>query len=212
MSFGWCPPLWHLCHLCTLPLVLAWQWAKQQVTKPSHSLPYTDDSGSADLLHNAQLILVWWQKIKHMHLLHPFACTSTCVASLATCAVSSSSELQGIASSFWPSILQARSKLLVVMTTYSVAKSWSSMWSFGTGKGHSTGSIGGRSYAPAQKSWAVLTGLGSIAFAYEFSVVLLEIQVRRQYHNVLFQHQFVWQIQYMKLLGFIWLFSLLCFQ
>ena len=29
----------------------------------------------------------------------------------------------------------------------------------------------------ASKAWAVLTGIGSIAFAYEFSVVLLEIQV-----------------------------------
>lgn len=41
---------------------------------------------------------------------------------------------------------------------------------------HSTGSVGGRSYAPASKAWAVMTGLGSMAFAFEFSVVLVEIQ------------------------------------
>ena len=43
--------------------------------------------------------------------------------------------------------------------------------------GHSFGSLGGRTEEPASKIWAVLTGLGTIAFAYEFSVVLLEIQV-----------------------------------
>ena len=43
--------------------------------------------------------------------------------------------------------------------------------------GHSFGSWGGRQEAPVAKMWAVLTGIGSFAFAYEFSVVLLEIQV-----------------------------------
>ena len=43
--------------------------------------------------------------------------------------------------------------------------------------GHSFGSLGGRQEAPVNKVWAILTGLGSFAFAYEFSTVLLEIQV-----------------------------------
>ncbi|DBA94087.1 TPA: Amino acid permease [Trebouxia sp. C0004] len=42
--------------------------------------------------------------------------------------------------------------------------------------GHSFGSLGGRQEAPVNKVWAILTGLGSFAFAYEFSIVLLEIQ------------------------------------
>ena len=43
--------------------------------------------------------------------------------------------------------------------------------------GHSFGSLGGRQEAPVAKLWAILTGIGSLAFAYEFSIVLLEIQV-----------------------------------
>ncbi len=43
--------------------------------------------------------------------------------------------------------------------------------------GHSFGSLGGRQEPPVDKIWAILTGLGSYAFSYEFSTVLLEIQV-----------------------------------
>ncbi|DBB11858.1 TPA: hypothetical protein ACH3X3_006005 [Trebouxia sp. C0006] len=42
--------------------------------------------------------------------------------------------------------------------------------------GHSFGTLGGRQEAPVAKLWAILTGIGSLAFAYEFSIVLLEIQ------------------------------------
>ncbi len=49
--------------------------------------------------------------------------------------------------------------------------------------GHSFGSLGGRQEAPVNKIWAILTGLGSLAFAYEFSIVLLEIQVSEVQQN-----------------------------
>lgn len=42
---------------------------------------------------------------------------------------------------------------------------------------HSFGSLGGRQEASVTKIWAILTGLGGIAFAYDFTTVLLEIQV-----------------------------------
>ena len=43
--------------------------------------------------------------------------------------------------------------------------------------GHSTGSIGGLESSVATKTWDTLTGIGSIAFAFEFSAVLVEVQV-----------------------------------
>ncbi len=49
--------------------------------------------------------------------------------------------------------------------------------------GHSFGSLGGRQEAPVAKIWAILTGIGSLAFAYEFSIVLLEIQVSEVHQN-----------------------------
>lgn len=49
--------------------------------------------------------------------------------------------------------------------------------------GHSFGSLGGRQEAPVAKIWAILTGIGSLAFAYEFSIVLLEIQVSEVQKN-----------------------------
>ena len=49
--------------------------------------------------------------------------------------------------------------------------------------GHSFGSLGGRQEAPVAKIWAILTGIGSLAFAYEFSIVLLEIQVSEVQQN-----------------------------
>ncbi len=49
--------------------------------------------------------------------------------------------------------------------------------------GHSFGSLGGRQEAPVNKIWAILTGLGSFAFAYEFSIVLIEIQVSEFQQN-----------------------------
>ncbi|KAL3149470.1 hypothetical protein ABBQ32_002254 [Trebouxia sp. C0010 RCD-2024] len=45
-----------------------------------------------------------------------------------------------------------------------------------TEDGHSTGSIKGYSASTAQKTWDVLNGLGTMAFAYSFSFVLVEIQ------------------------------------
>ena len=48
---------------------------------------------------------------------------------------------------------------------------------FSTESGHSTGSAGGASATMADKTWNVLNGLGSMAFAYSFSFVLVEIQV-----------------------------------
>jgi len=44
--------------------------------------------------------------------------------------------------------------------------------------GHSTGSAAGAMATTADKTWNVLNGLGSMAFAYSFSFVLVEIQVR----------------------------------
>ncbi len=49
--------------------------------------------------------------------------------------------------------------------------------------GHSFGSLGGRQEAPVNKVWAILTGVGSFAFAYDFSIVLLEIQVSQAQQN-----------------------------
>jgi len=46
-----------------------------------------------------------------------------------------------------------------------------------TESGHSTGSAAGATASMADKTWNVLNGLGSMAFAYSFSFVLVEIQV-----------------------------------
>ena len=43
--------------------------------------------------------------------------------------------------------------------------------------GHSTGSVKGYPASTAQKTWDILNGLGTMAFAYSFSFVLVEIQV-----------------------------------
>ena len=71
-------------------------------------------------------------------------------------------------------MLTACTKLVVMLL---MLLSMSSLACAAAEKGHMTGSIAGRTDAPASKTWAVLAGLGSIAFAYEFSVVLVEIQV-----------------------------------
>ena len=55
-----------------------------------------------------------------------------------------------------------------------------------TETGHSTGTVAGAPATVADKTWNVLNGLGSMAFAYSFSFVLVEIQVSHclQWHNL----------------------------
>ena len=45
-------------------------------------------------------------------------------------------------------------------------------------RGHPTGSITGTEASPAGKVWNVLNGLGSMAFAVQFGIMTLEVQVR----------------------------------
>ena len=45
-------------------------------------------------------------------------------------------------------------------------------------RGHPTGSIMGTEASPAGKVWNVLNGLGSMAFAVQFGIMTLEVQVR----------------------------------
>lgn len=60
-----------------------------------------------------------------------------------------------------------------------------------TETGHSTGSAAGAPATVADKTWNVLNGLGSMAFAYSFSFVLVEIQVS---YRLLWHDWAVWYI------------------
>lgn len=61
---------------------------------------------------------------------------------------------------------------------------------FGAESGHSTGSVKGYTEVTSHKVWDVLNGLGTMAFAYSFSFVLVEIQVLSVYTSLQCQHAY----------------------
>lgn len=46
---------------------------------------------------------------------------------------------------------------------------------YNTGSTH--GTVGGKNFPPVQKGFGVLNSMGSVLFAYSFSMILIEIQV-----------------------------------